>query len=151
MADADVVNGTLEPGRLADLLGFHLRLASAAVARDFMEAVAETGLTQKQAAILELIAANPGTSQVDLARTLGTDRATMMALVDKLTRRRLLARRRSETDRRRQELVLTPAGQTLLATTRRLIAAHERKFLRRFTAPERDRLVDALKRIYGSS
>jgi DNA-binding MarR family transcriptional regulator len=149
MADADEVNGALEPGRLADLLGFHLRLASAAMARDFMDAVAETGLTQKQAAILELVSANPGVSQVDLARTLGTDRATMMALVDRLTHRRLLSRRRSEADRRRQELVLTPAGEALLATSRRLIAAHERRFLKRFTAPERDRLVEMLKRIYG--
>ena len=47
-------------GRLDGLLGFHLRMASAAVARDFAAAMDELGLTQKQCAVLELIDAGSG-------------------------------------------------------------------------------------------
>jgi hypothetical protein len=44
---------------LDDLLGYHLRRAQGAMHRDFMAAVADFELTQKQAATLWLIQANP--------------------------------------------------------------------------------------------
>ena len=61
---------------LDDLLGYHLRRAQGAMHRDFMTAVAAFELTQKQAATLWLIQANPGVSQVEVAAALGMDRAT---------------------------------------------------------------------------
>src|SRR4051794_33163526 len=91
----------LSLGRLDGLLGFHLRMASAVVARDFADELADLGLTQKQCAVLELIAANPQVSQIDMTATLGMDRATMMALVDRLDERGLLVRTPSLRDRRR--------------------------------------------------
>src|SRR6185312_7164884 len=103
---------------------FHLRMASAAIARDFAAVMQGLDLTQKQYAVLELIDANTGVSQIDLATTLGTDRATMMAIVDRLDARRLLTRRRSASDGRRQELQLTAAGTRLLADARRRAASH---------------------------
>src|SRR5689334_10590092 len=111
--DTETASG-LALGRLAPLLGFHLRMASAAIARDFALAMEGTDLTQKQYAVLELIAANPHVSQIDLSQSLGTDRATMMAIADRLETRRLLARRRSARDGRRQELLLTADGKELL-------------------------------------
>ena len=133
---------------LPDLLGFHLRLAHVAMYRDFTIALSELDLTQKQCATLQLIAANPGVSQVDLAATLGTDRATMMATVDRLEQRGCLLRIRSVSDRRRQELNLTPEGESVLARAMKAIAAHERHFTSRFTAPELKALVNALSRIH---
>ena len=139
----------LNYGRLDGLLGFHLRMASAAMARDFGEAMDELGLTQKQCAVLELIAANPQSSQIDLAAALGTDRATMMALVDRLDARGLVARTPSARDRRRQELSLTEDGQTLLKDARRRIAAHERRYLDRLGTAKAERLLSLLREIYS--
>ena len=139
----------LNYGRLDELLGFHLRMASAAMARDFGEAMDELGLTQKQCAVLELIAANPQSSQIDLAAALGTDRATMMALVDRLDARGLIARTPSARDRRRQELSLTEDGQTLLKDARRRIAAHERRYLDRLGTAKAERLLSLLREIYS--
>lgn len=136
-------------GRLDGLLGFHLRMASAAVARDFAAAMDDLGLTQKQCAVLELIDANAGASQVDLATVLGMDRATMMALVDRLDERGLVARNASRRDRRRQELSLTNAGRTLLRRARARIAAHERRFADRLGAVGTDRLIALLREIYA--
>lgn len=90
--DAPVTPG-LDVGRLGDLMGFHLRMAHVAVYRDFAETMEELALTQKQLAVMELVAGNPGASQIDLANTLGTDRATMMALVNRLAARDLIERR----------------------------------------------------------
>lgn len=150
--DLSVVGGApearLDLGDLTELLGFHLRLAHVAMHRDFAAAMAELDLTQKQCATLRLIGANSGVSQVDLAATLGTDRATMMAIIDRLEERSLVVRRRSTSDRRRQELTLTDLGEETLKRARRVIAQHERHFTSRFTKEELSALVGSLARIH---
>ncbi len=98
---------------------------------------------------MELIAANPGTSQVDLAHTLGTDRATMMALVNRLAARDLIERRPFLADRRRQELHLTKPGRAVLEPGAQ---AHQTSMKSvssdLFSLAEMDALLVALKRIY---
>jgi len=131
---------------LDGLLGYLLRRAQGAMHRDFMAAVAEFALTQKQAATLWLIQANPGVSQVEIASTLGMDRATMMSVTDRLEDRGFVIRKRSASDRRRQELYLTPAGQSTLRKCKSRIAEHEEKFTSLFTGAELASLLDALKR-----
>jgi DNA-binding MarR family transcriptional regulator len=131
---------------LDGLLGYLLRRAQGAMHRDFMAAVAEFALTQKQVATLWLIQANPGVSQVEVAEALGMDRATMMSLVDRVEDRGFVVRKRSSTDRRRQELYLTPAGQGTLRRCKTRIAEHEEKFSTLFTNSELEFLLDALKR-----
>jgi len=131
---------------LDSLLGYQLRRAQGAMHRDFMAAVADFELTQKQMATLWLIQANAGVSQVEVAAALGMDRATMMALTDRLEDRGFVIRKRSSTDRRRQELYLTPAGQSTLRKCKSRIAAHEVKFRELFTAAELAALLDALKK-----
>jgi len=147
-AESGLAAGKLDLDGLPDLLGFHLRLAHVAMYRDFANALAELELTQKQCATLQLIGSNPGVSQVDLAATLGTDRATMMAMIDRLEQRGLVVRRRSAADRRRQELNLTEDGERTLERTKRAIAKHERRFTSRFTADELKALFNALSRIH---
>ena len=146
--DAAEATGPALPDSLSSLLGFHVRLAHVAIYRDFATAMADLDLTQKQAAVLQIIEGSPGSSQVDIAALLGTDRATMMAIIDRLQDRRLVKRLRSQSDRRRQELYLTPEGETAVARTREIIAAHEKRFTDRFTAAELAALVSALRRIH---
>jgi MarR family transcriptional regulator, organic hydroperoxide resistance regulator len=108
--------------------------------------VADFGMTQKQAATLWLIQANAGVSQAEVSAALGMDRATMMAVTDRLEDRGFVIRKRSSTDRRRQDLYLTPAGQSTLRKCKARIAEHEQKFRELFTAAELDTLLEALKR-----
>jgi DNA-binding MarR family transcriptional regulator len=131
---------------LDSLLGYLLRRAQGAMHRDFMAAVASFELTQKQAATLWLIQANAGVSQAEIAAALGMDRATMMALTDRLEDRGYVIRKRSSVDRRRQELYLTPTGQSTLKKCKARIAEHDDKFRALFTPSELESLVDALKR-----
>src|SRR5687768_9605310 len=132
---------------LDGLLGYRLRRAQGAMHRDYVMAVADLNLTQKQTATLWLIGANPGVSQVTIATALGMDRATMMALVDKLQDRGLVLRKRSSMDRRRQELLLTPVGLRMLKTVKARIAEHEARFTARFKPAELAALLKALQRI----
>lgn len=139
----------LADGDLDNLLGFHLRMANVAIYRDFATAMSKLELTQRQAATLALIEANPGTPQVAIAARLGSDRATIMAMVDRLEQRGLITRTRSLSDRRRQELFLTPLGQKVCKDAKKLIAEHESRFTSLFSADELKALFDALKRIHG--
>jgi DNA-binding MarR family transcriptional regulator len=131
---------------LDGLLGYRLRRAQGAMHRDFMGAVAELELTQKQAATLWLISANPGVSQVSVAAALDMDRATMMSITDRLEERGLVIRKRSSVDRRRQELYLTPAGISRLRKVKARIAEHEARAKSLFKPAELAALLDALKK-----
>jgi DNA-binding MarR family transcriptional regulator len=131
---------------LDGLLGYRLRRAQGAMHRDFMAAVSQLELTQKQAATLWLINANPGVSQVSVAAALDMDRATMMSITDRLEERGLVIRKRSTVDRRRQELYLTPAGISRLRKVKARIGEHEVRIKALFKPGELTALLDALKK-----
>jgi DNA-binding MarR family transcriptional regulator len=131
---------------LDGLLGYRLRRAQGAMHRDYMATVASLELTQKQAATLWLINANPGVAQVSVAAALGMDRATMMAVTDRLEDRGFLVRKRSTVDRRRQELYLTPSGQSTLRKAKARIAEHEQRFKTLFKPAELAALLSALEK-----
>jgi MarR family transcriptional regulator, organic hydroperoxide resistance regulator len=137
---------TLMFAELDSLLGYLLRRAQGAMHRDFMAAVADFGLTQKQAATLWLIQANGGVSQAEVAAALDMDRATMMAVTDRLEDRGFVTRKRSTVDRRRQDLFLTPAGQSVLRKCKARISEHEQKFRALFSQAELTSLLTALKK-----
>jgi len=134
---------------LGDLIGFHLRMAHAAVYRHFMASLSHLDLTQRQGAVLWLVGANPGTSQIAMANKLGMDRATMMSIVDRLQKRQFLIRRRSKRDGRRQEIYLTPRGQQILVQTKNAIAEHEKWLISRFEKSELATFIAFLRRIHG--
>jgi DNA-binding MarR family transcriptional regulator len=142
----DTASTDLAFAELDGLLGYLLRRAQGAMHRDFMAAVASFELTQKQAATLWLIQANAGVSQAEVAAALGMDRATMMAIVDRLEDRGFVIRKRSSVDRRRQDLYLTPAGQAILKKCKARIAEHDERFRALFSPSELTALLDALKK-----
>jgi DNA-binding MarR family transcriptional regulator len=85
-------------------------------------------------------------TQSALARAVGLDRSTLVALLDQLEDRRLVARRQGE-DRRTNGLWLTAAGQRFLGKMKRRVAAHEARVAARLTRAERELLLGALRRL----
>ena len=144
--EPDAEGAVIDRGGLDDMLGFQLRLAYIAISRQFAAAMAQIDLTQKQTGVLWLIGANAGVSQIALATELGMDRASMMAIVDRLEGRGLVVRERSQSDGRRQELYVTPKGRRTLSQCRTAIAKHERVITERFSEQELAELMRALKR-----
>lgn len=137
----------LQHNRLDDNTGYHLRRAYVAVRRHFEQAVARYDLTQKQTGVIWLIDANPGVSQIALANELNMDRASMMAIVDRLEERSLIVRKRSAEDGRRQELYTTAKGRKTLAQAKTAVAAHEKWLASHFSKAELHSLVEGLKKL----
>ncbi len=136
-------------GAINDLVGFHIRLAYGAVYRHFMETFAHLDLTQKQVSVMWLVSDHPGIGQSDLARRLQMDRATVMAIVNRLQGRDYLARSAHGGDARRRALMLTPAGTKALEESRAAVLDHERWLTSRFSPREVKQLIGMLARIHG--
>ncbi len=135
-------------GGIDDIVGFHIRLAHGAVYRHFTETFADLDLTQKQVSVLWLIDDHPDIAQVDIGRRLRMDRATVMAIINRLQARGLVERGASTGDRRRQTLHLPPAGHAALVGARNCILAHEAWLKSRFSVRETRQLIDLLRRIH---
>jgi DNA-binding MarR family transcriptional regulator len=128
-----------------------LKLAQATLHRDFLATLRDLEVTQKQFAVLALLKANPGVSQVDLANVLRADRATMMAIIDRLQGRGLVLRSPSQSDRRRQDLYLTKEGLSALNQGRVLVERHDKVFTDLFSAEELKQLIESLSRIHRTA
>lgn len=150
MASATALTGDNDSGigALADIVGFHIRLAHVAVYRHFTETFADLELTQKQVSVLWLVADHPAISQIEVGQRLQMDRATTMTIVNRLQERGFLRRERSTSDARKQALYLTKAGGEALATAKACIAEHEAWLKSRFTSDEVKKLVEMLARIH---
>jgi DNA-binding MarR family transcriptional regulator len=133
---------------LDSLLGFHVRLAMMELRRSFFRHVADGDIRPGLASLLQLVAANPGASQVELSRAMHIDKASLVSLIDRAEQAGWLNRVRSTVDRRRHELQLTASGQRTAEKIRRQTTRHEKKYVNRFSAKELERLVDYLQRIY---
>jgi MarR family transcriptional regulator, organic hydroperoxide resistance regulator len=136
----------LRHNKLDDNIGYQIRAAYVAVRRNFEAAMKKLDLTQKQTSVLWLIEANAGVSQIALANDLGMDRASMMAIVDRLEERGLIVRKRSAEDGRRQELNATAKGKKVLAQAKTAIHDHEKWISQKFTRAEVAAFVEGLKR-----
>ena len=135
-------------GGIADIVGFHIRLAHVAVYRHFTETFVDLDLTQKQVSVLWLVHDYPGISQIEVGRRLRMDRATTMTIVNRLQDRGYLRRERSESDGRKQALFLTANGRKALDRARACIAEHEAWLKGRFSPDEVKKLVEMLARIH---
>jgi MarR family transcriptional regulator, organic hydroperoxide resistance regulator len=132
---------------LDELFGYRLRRAQGAVHRHYLATLDELKLTQKQTAVLWLVTSNPGVAQGAIGSALGMDRATTMALVDRLEERGLLQRSRSRIDARRRELRATAAGRRVVEQAREKITRHEAQVKCLFSARELRTLRHFLQRM----
>lgn len=142
------VEGDEDIGEIRDIVGFHIRLAHGAVYRHFTESFGYLELTQKQISVLWLIDDHPDIAQTDLAKRMRMDRATTMAIVNRLEARGFLVRGASAHDRHKQTLNLTAAGARALVVAKQAIRSHEEWLKSRFTDAEVASLIEMLSRIH---
>ena len=88
--------------------------------------------------------------QLKLAATVRLERSSMVPMLDKLSRRGLIERRASATDRRHNHLHLTDAGRELLAEAVRRASQHEKEVCKPFTIAEKKMLLELLGRFRAS-
>ena len=132
---------------LPSLLGYHLRRAQIAVFNDFVKTVAAMQITPGQFGVIVLIGSNPGLTQSALARAVGIERSTMVAVIDALESRGLVARRPSPSDRRSNSLVLSDAGKELVDRLKPIVQTHDSRVVGALSEAEKEQLIDLLSRI----
>ena len=142
------VAGDEDIGEIRNIVGFHIRLAHGAVYRHFTDTFAQLDLTQKQVSVLWLVDDHPDIAQTGLAQRMRMDRATTMAIVNRLEAKGYLARKKSSSDGRMQALNLSAPGRKALSTAKRAIQLHEQWLKSRFSEKEVSKLIELLSRIH---
>ncbi len=87
--------------------------------------------------VLSVCAAHPGVTAVEVSRILLVEPPTVSRMVHPLSRRGLLSRRRSRTDRREVRLHVTAAGLALLAQCQPLLEQAQARLLGSLDEAER--------------
>jgi len=103
------------PESLAHWPGYLLTFIAEHTTERFERALARQRIRTKHASVLFLIDAEGPMSQRALCRRLRIDKSPMVGLVDDLERLGLAERRRSDADRRVQDIHLTARGRTAVA------------------------------------
>jgi DNA-binding MarR family transcriptional regulator len=109
------------------------------------------GLRPKHLALLNVVAANEGSSQQQLGEWLALEPSGIVPTIDELEAQGLLERRRDPDDRRRYALYLTPTGRTKLGEARMAAAQRAAKLFEPLDEGELGLLHDLLLRIAGDA
>jgi DNA-binding MarR family transcriptional regulator len=138
-------------GPMQHWVTFHLRMAQLASFQAFARLARGLHVSPARFALLMLIGENPGISQTALARAYRADKSTLTPAVADLARRGLVARKRTERDKRAFRLSLTPAGEKALQRLSECARQHDRNLDRLIGARDRARFVQILQKIAESA
>lgn len=128
------------PTELAYRLGYLLKHAQQLVHERTARALEPVGISGRELAVLTLLTAGTPLSQQEAARLLSIDRTTMVAMVDELEGKELVARHPDPIDRRRNIVAVTDAGQAALRDATERLDKVERDFLARLDERDGHRL-----------
>jgi DNA-binding MarR family transcriptional regulator len=113
--------------------------------------MSELRITSTQGSMLFMIGSGRCQLAADLARHYGIDASAVTRLIDRLEKRKLLSRVRSDEDRRAVRLELTPSGHAIAARMPELFAEVTDKALAGFTPEEVGFLKSMLRRILANT
>jgi DNA-binding MarR family transcriptional regulator len=133
------------PDALAQRLGYLFKHAHQRLLELAGPAMAPFGIDGRELAVLAVLGAGVPLSQQEASEELGVDRTTMVALVDALEDKGLVQRHRSQSDRRKNIVELTPAGRQCLRGAGQARDAAEREFLAPLGAAGARSFVQALQ------
>lgn len=139
------------PADLFDDVSFLLARANAFSLAMGNAALAEHGLRVRSYSVLALAAGGRRPSQRELAELLRLDPSQVVALVDDLQKRGLVARQPDPGDRRANVVVVTDEGRVVYARAASAAANAQAEMLADLTAAERDQLAVLLRRLASPS
>jgi DNA-binding MarR family transcriptional regulator len=116
-------------------------------AQEFGKLLAPLNFTPPDAGILRLLGRSPGLSQQELARRLDMHASRLVAVIDSLENRGLVARVINVDDRRLYSLQITEAGREALSAIGRVARAHDDAICSGLTAAERVQLGELLQKL----
>ena len=105
------------------------------------------GLTAVQFRVLQIVAERGSCTATEIAQKMRVSQATVTSLVDKLVRREVVTREKSQTDRRQIHIIITKAGREIVSHAP---DALQQRYVRNFEALEdweQAQLVASLERV----
>ena len=127
--------------RLAGLL----KRAQVRLVGELGPALAPFGVDGREAAVLTALSANGPVSQQDLSQALAIDRTTMVALIDAMSAKGLVARGTDPADRRKNLIEATDNGRSVAARAGQAADEVERRFLAPVPPADRAALLRILR------
>jgi DNA-binding MarR family transcriptional regulator len=145
----DTSDKPIDYSYLPELVGHLLGLAHLDISQLCTEVMEPLRLTPKQFVTLEFISKNPCISQKNIAENIGTAPAVMVGILDALSQRGLLERKRSPHDRREYYVQLTQKGLDMLPEIRRIAFEVEDLYQEKtgLTQDERETILPILRKI----
>ncbi|CAN1721562.1 protein of unknown function [Hyphomicrobium sp. 1Nfss2.1] len=116
----------------------------------FQEHMAGIDVTSTQYTVLLAAAQSDGLSQQDIINATGIDRSTVSQVVQLLTRKGLLKRRRTRHDARAYAISLTDAGRRLLQTSRPIVEQIEEALVEALPASRAKSFLSNLRTIVAA-
>ena len=112
--------------------------------------LAQDGARRQHFTVLTSLSEQGPTSQAELGRRLSIDRSDLHALLGELERDGIVTRVRDEQDRRRNVVMLTRAGQSVLARLDMRVDTAQDALLEPLSAGERRELSRLLQKLLGT-
>lgn len=136
------------PDPLSNLPGYALRRAANAMMADLTERLAPIGLRIIDASLILLVAGRRDRTSSDIGRMLDIQRANMVPLLNRLEASGLIAR--VPLDKKKMAIVLTPAGDAMLAQVRAITNQFEEDLIARIPEPHRPHFMPALHALWSA-
>jgi DNA-binding MarR family transcriptional regulator len=138
------------PGSAEDIGALLMRGAECLTAA-LLECTAEAGLNEARYRLLDSLhqRTRGESSQSELAIQLLQSESNLSTLLERMSGDGLITRTRSQTDRRRSLIRMTPAGLEALMQANRARAATVVRLLRFFSTREAEHLAEGLQRLVG--
>ena len=140
----------LQLGPLRDNLGYLSRAMRTVAQQSAGDYVDELGFAAGQLTLVGLIAVNEGVTQAELARVMLIRKSQVTKLIQDLVARDLVSREEHGADRRYNTLALTEAGALIWRRAQDRIAAHSEMLLSVLDAPEREQLLQLLRKMLAA-
>lgn len=143
---------TVNLGELPQLAGMYLRILSVIMSArvDKMMSAHPVGSGQGKTSTLQVIAYNPGISQMELSEIFGRDRSAQSRLVTDLEKRGLISREIDATQRHRYKLYVTKTGADLVFGLEAMARENESFIFNAISAEEYETLRKLLLRVMRS-
>jgi DNA-binding MarR family transcriptional regulator len=141
----------LDEGAVLHILGYRLAQASILMRQVFNQHVGEPlDLRTVEFTLLLLLLTNDDVTPSQISRTLAISAPNLTQLLDRLAERGLVARERSQHDRRAQHIRLTRTGRALAKKAHEISLGMEQEALRHLSDAERAILLELLQRVSQS-
>lgn len=132
---------------MAGSIGHQLFHLMTQVKRDVELRMATHGLTDAQWKPLWLVKQGKAGTALELARLMDIDAGAMTRMLDRLAAKGLIARVRSESDRRVVHIELTPDGEAAVEHIPEVLASVNNDYLRGFTREEWKQMMSFIERM----